>query len=183
MVRWTAAAAAALGAGATLACPSAGEVQRTLTLINAQRAEGVACGGEARGALPALAWSDGAAAAATIYAGQMARERELAHRDHAGRDGGQRLAEAGLHWSAWAENLARGRIGVERLVALWFASPGHCDNLMLSSVSQAGLGCARAASGDDYWALLLWRPENVSRATAPATATARNPPAAAPTPD
>jgi uncharacterized protein YkwD len=171
------ATAATLLGAAVHACPGVDEQRRALALINERRLAGVSCGD---GALPTageLAWSDAVAGAALAHAERMASDAALSHLDAEGRDGGQRLVHAGLRWSAWAENLARARIGVDRLVALWFASPGHCANLMLPQVSYAGLGCARAADGDDYWALLLWRP---SPATAIPTAPVQSPPAARP---
>jgi len=174
------AVAAALCATAAAACPDDDAQRRVLDRINRQRGEGVRCGAQWQAAVPPLGWSDAVAAVAQAHAQAMARSQRLGHEDESGRDGGRRLADAGLEGSAWAENLARGRVDGQRLVALWFGSAGHCANLMLAGVSHAGLGCARGADGDDYWALLLWRPRSVSRATGSPTATTRNPPAAVP---
>lgn len=177
-----AAAFAATPAAGGATCPADDELRRALERVNARREPGGACGRRAHPGAAPLAWHDGVAAVAQAYATQMAAQRRLAHNDREGRDGGRRLADAGLAWSAWAENLARGRLRADRLVSLWFDSPEHCENLMFARVAYGGLGCAESAAGDVYWTLLLWSPERELKA-APPPAPARTPPAAAPTPD
>jgi uncharacterized protein YkwD len=62
----------------------------------------------------------------------------------------------GLKADVLAENLARGPITFDGLLAAWLASPPHCANLMDPRHEAAGLACATAADGT-VWVLTLAR--------------------------
>lgn len=85
-----------------------------------------------------------------------AARRVLDHRDGQGRDLATRL---GLYpYRAAAENLAMGTQDGAVVVKLWLDSPPHRANLMNAEVTHHGLARARAADGQDYWALVLAAP-------------------------
>lgn len=85
-----------------------------------------------------------------------AARRVLDHRDGQGSDLATRL---GLYpYRAAAENLAMGTPNGAVVVKLWLDSPPHRANLMNAEVTRHGLARARAADGQDYWALVLATP-------------------------
>jgi uncharacterized protein YkwD len=93
---------------------------------------------------------------AARIAQDSAARRVLDHRDGQGRDLATRL---GLYpYRAAAENLAMGTPNGAVVVKLWLDSPPHRANLLNAAVTHHGLARARAADGQDYWALVLAAP-------------------------
>ncbi|MGH6862540.1 MAG: CAP domain-containing protein, partial [Phyllobacterium sp.] len=94
--------------------------------------------------------------AALQQAAYMAETGRMAHTTGWRRGFAARVKDNGIHGAA-AENIARGRMDIERLFAMWMASPPHRRNMLDARFSHFGLAYAEAANGSSerYWALLL----------------------------
>ena len=133
---------------------------QVLELVNAARAHARLCGAQSFAAAAPLSRNALLEKAALAYAQDMAR---YAYMDHTGHDGSspqQRISAAGYAWVEAGENLARGVMDAETVVAGWLRSPGHCANLMLPAYTEMGVAFA-VNSRDEagvYWALEFGRP-------------------------
>ena len=109
---------------------------RVLTAINVQRAH--------HGRRPLAAWScvDGYAESWSAY---LARTGLLVHRS-------MRTVLRGCAATRVAENLARGGVGPEQVVALWMASPPHRANLLDGRLADAGVAATYAGGA---WTVVL----------------------------
>lgn len=106
--------------------------------------------------LPGLAPDDRLEKAAARQAGYMARSGKMEHATGPGRDFAARMDRDGVAAPA-AENLAHGRMEMERLFAMWMASPGHRRNMLDPRFGHYGLAYAADGGGQRYWALVLGR--------------------------
>lgn len=104
--------------------------------------------------LPALAPDDRLERAAARQAAYMARSGRMEHATGPGRDFAARMKRDGVAAPA-AENLAHGRMELERLFAMWMTSPGHRRNMLDPRFSRYGLAYAAGGDGQRYWALVL----------------------------
>jgi len=104
--------------------------------------------------LPALAPDAKLEKAALRQAAYMAQTGRMEHTTGFGRDFAARMKRDGVAAPA-AENLAHGRMELERLFAMWMASPGHRRNMLDPRFSHYGLAHAAAGDGQRYWALVL----------------------------
>ena len=109
---------------------------RVLTAVNVQRAH--------HGRRPLASWSciDGYAESWSAY---LARTGLLVHRP-------MRTVLRGCAATRVAENLARGGVGPERMVALWMASPPHRANLLDGRLADAGVAATYAGGA---WTVVL----------------------------
>ncbi|MBW9260226.1 MAG: Ig-like domain-containing protein [Candidatus Thiodiazotropha sp. (ex. Lucinisca nassula)] len=124
-----------------------------LTLVNNARAVSRYCGGTRYGAVEAIAWQCQLETAAQNHSTSMADHDFF---DHTGLDGsspGDRITAAGYDWRAYAENIAAGYNDEEAVMTAWLESPGHCANIMNTSVTEIGAGMAENASARYriYW--------------------------------
>lgn len=92
--------------------------------------------------------------AAQRQAAYMAGSGKMEHTTGLGRDFAARMKRDGVAAPA-AENLAHGRMELERLFSMWMASPGHRRNMLDPRFSRYGLAHAAAGDGQRYWALVL----------------------------
>ena len=145
-------------AAATLNCAPTDLARRALAALNAQRALGAPCGGDALPPAPPLAWVAAAERAAAAHAHDMAAHGQLRHPGSDGSLGGERLRRAGHVWASWAENLGQGPRDVDQVVAHWMASPSHCANMMNPRLTDMGMACRQRPGQAPYWALTLARP-------------------------
>lgn len=138
-----------------------GAVSRTvLRLTNEARASARHCGGKPFGPAPPLTLDATLTKVALAYARDMATHGYM---DHTGRDGSTpqaRITRSGYRWSEAGENLARGIMTPEDVVAGWLHSPEHCANLMNPQLVQ--MGVAFAVNPHDeagvYWAMEFGTP-------------------------
>lgn len=93
--------------------------------------------------------------AALRQARYMARTGNMTHTTGFGRDFASRMSNTTTNGAA-AENIARGRMGLERLLEMWMTSEGHRRNMLDPRFSRFGLASA-GDGGDRYWALVLGR--------------------------
>jgi len=92
--------------------------------------------------------------AAVRQAAYMAQSRRMEHTTGRGRDFASRMKQDGIAAPA-AENLAHGRMDMDRLFSMWTNSPGHRRNMLDPRFTRYGLAHAAAADGQRYWALVL----------------------------
>lgn len=92
--------------------------------------------------------------AALAQVGYMALAGRMEHTALAGRDFVSRLRAGGIRGPA-AENLAHGRMDIDRLFAIWMGSPPHRRNMLDPRFARFGLGYAADGGDGRYWALVL----------------------------
>ena len=102
-----------------------------------------------------LAADRGLEKAALRQARYMARTGTMSHATGRGRDFVSRMTRIRTNGAA-AENIAHGRMGLERLFETWMASEGHRRNMLDPRFTRFGLASA-GDGGDRYWALVLGR--------------------------
>jgi hypothetical protein len=107
---------------------SVGE-QYLFMAANAERAQ--------RG-IPALRWDATLYAAADFHAQQMAERNAISHQFPGEPELGERVRDAGAHFSAVAENVAEAPTAVGIQTA-WMHSPGHRANLLDPNVDSIGI--------------------------------------------
>lgn len=106
--------------------------------------------------LPGLSPDNRLEKAAERQAAYMAGSGRMEHATGLGHDFAARMKRDGVAAPA-AENLAHGRMEVERLLSMWMASPGHRRNMLDPRFSRYGLAHAAGGDGQRYWALVLSR--------------------------
>ena len=144
------------------------DADATVRALNTLRAQAQTCGHRAWPAAPALRWQATLGGSARRYAQELAARDRL---DHVGAHGATlrtRLREAGYVMRVSGENLAGGPETLDEVLALWLASPAHCENLMGAEFEEVGLACvAGPGQLQRYWVLQLAAP--VSHAARPVT--------------
>ncbi len=83
--------------------------------------------------------------AAQNYASDMAIKRYYGGADHHGSTSAnwtmaRRITAAGYNWNSIRENIAYGYTTVARVMAAWWASTGHRNNILATDVTQVGFG-------------------------------------------
>jgi uncharacterized protein YkwD len=106
--------------------------------------------------LPALAADRRLERAALQQARYMAAARSMTHDTGWGRDFASRVEDNDIEGAA-AENIAEGRMDIERLFAMWMDSPPHRRNMLDGRFTRFGLAYVRDAKNPEwrYWALVL----------------------------
>lgn len=148
-----AAPAARHGDGCTMA--NLGET--VLREVNAARAAGQVCGGQAMPPAPAMAWHPALAGAASRHSEDMARRDYFDHSSPEGERVRHRVVQQGYAWGAVGENLAGGDTTVRGVIGGWLASETHCRNMMNPGFSEAGVACVRrpGTAWGAYWTLVM----------------------------
>lgn len=106
--------------------------------------------------LSSLAPDDRLEKAARRQAVYMAQSGRMEHTTGPGRDFAARMKQDGVDAPA-AENLAHGRMEMERVFSMWMESPGHRRNMLDPRFGRYGLAHAADGSGRRYWAMVLGR--------------------------
>lgn len=131
-----------------------------LYAVNQARSTQQNCGGDIMPAVPALTWDYSLESAAYAHSSDMANADFMDHTGSNGSSPGDRISATGYEFSAWAENVAAGQQSIDEVMASWLSSPGHCKNIMSSSVTQ--LGAAAVENADTrygiYWTQVFARP-------------------------
>lgn len=94
--------------------------------------------------------------AAVVQAGYMAAAGRMAHDTGFGRSFQTRMGKVKTNGAA-AENLARGRMDLARVMNIWMNSPGHRRNMLDPKFSRFGLGYVAHPRdpAQRYWAMVL----------------------------
>ncbi|MBZ0135572.1 MAG: CAP domain-containing protein [Planctomycetes bacterium] len=131
--------------------PTAAEeslAQQVLTLVNQERAAQ---------SLAPLTMHAPCAQVAYDHSWDMDARNFFAHNNPDGHSPFQRMANAGISYSAAAENIAMGYGTPQAVMAGWMASQGHHDNIMNPVFTQIGIG-VRLGSNGDYWTQVFRTP-------------------------
>lgn len=108
----------------------------------------------AENGLPPLAPDAAAEKAALEQSGFMAAAGRMGHSVPGGRDFVSRMRSRGIAPPA-AENLANGRMELDRVFDMWMASPAHRRNMLDPRYGRFGLAYAPGGDGRRYWTLVL----------------------------
>lgn len=140
--------------------PLSPAAEATLRQINAYRAAGANCGGQAMPPAPPLAWSEALEKAAEVQVAHNARIGDVSHTGADGSSVGQRMTAAGFEWGAAGENAAAGNDSVPATLAQWMKSPGHCRNMMGAHFKQVAVARRDNLSSTYrfYWIMVLGTP-------------------------
>lgn len=133
------------------------EGQKLLEQLNAARAQPRQCGGQAYAATAPLAWNLVLGGVAQEHSREMANNNYFDHKDRDGRTPGDRAELAGYSGQQVGENIAAGQDTVQKVVAGWLASPGHCANLMNPQYRELGAAYAvdPKSSAGIYWTAMF----------------------------
>ena len=140
-------------------CNIADFAATALARVNQLRAAGANCG--AKGVFApaaALTWSALLTQSSEAHSQDMAAKNFF---DHVGTGGStlkSRVDATGYAWSLLGENIAAGYVGLDKVLAGWIASPGHCANLMNPEFNQIGLVCVPGNANttySNYWTMDL----------------------------
>lgn len=104
--------------------------------------------------LPPLAYDTRLEKAALQQAAYMARSGRMEHTTGWRKDFGTRMKQNGVDAPA-AENIAQGRMDMEKLFSMWMDSSGHRKNMLDPRFGRFGLAYAGEADGRKYWALVV----------------------------
>lgn len=125
-----------------------------LARVNAARLAGRDCG--SRGTYPPthpLSLEPRLVLAAQAHSDDMHAHARMSHTGSDGSDPGERIRRTGYVPASWGENVARGYVGVDEVMAGWLGSDGHCANLMNASFTEFGGG-----ESGRYWTQVFARP-------------------------
>lgn len=109
-------------------------------LVNEVRATGATCPESTWPAVGAVVDDPALRDAARAHAKDMAENDYFAHDAMDGRDPFERMEGAGYSGEPRAENIAAGSETAEDTFAQWMTSEGHCQNILLSSTNELGVG-------------------------------------------
>jgi uncharacterized protein YkwD len=107
--------------------------------------------------LPPLAWLEPATDAAYLHSLDMDQREFFDHVNPDGDGPAQRLADQGVPWSSYGENIAMGYLDAEEVMSGWMASEGHRDNILHAGFTHVGIG-VRWSAGGPYWTQDFVRP-------------------------
>lgn len=88
----------------------------------------------------ALEWDSEVAAVAHAHSADMVDRGYFAHTNPDGDSPGDRLSDAGIAVSGWAENIAAGHSSGESVLAAWLNSTGHRNNIENCTFTHHGVG-------------------------------------------
>lgn len=119
-------------------------------------ASGTLAGIRASQGLPALAPDQQLERTALQQAGYMARSGRMSHTTGWGKDFAARIKDNGVEGAA-AENIAEGRMDLQKLFDMWMHSAGHRRNMLDPRFTRFGLAYVRDGRDGDrrYWSLVL----------------------------
>jgi uncharacterized protein YkwD len=141
------AALVALAAATTCGIP--GLRDAFIRQLRAARAAAHQCGGTSMPPAPPLVWNDALFSAAASHSADMARRDYFEHTSPQGVRVGQRVTAAGYPWRAVGENIAGGDKSIDRVMAGWMRSPGHCSNIMQPEFTEVAVACVERP--DSHW--------------------------------
>jgi uncharacterized protein YkwD len=95
--------------------------------------------------------------AAQAHAEDMAEHQKMSHDGSDNSKPADRIKAKGYRYFRAGENVAAGRLSVERLMKGWMDSPVHKRNI-LGGFSEIGVGCAVDEDGKRYWCVTFGLP-------------------------
>lgn len=144
---------------ASTTCVLSSIQQDMLDEVNRARSQARSCSGQSFPAVEALSWNCALAAAAEGHSEDMAQYSFLEHTGSNGLMLADRIDAQGYNPGTWAENIAEGYELVGDVVQGFLSSPGHCQNIMNSSVTELGAASSQStSSGQWYWTQVFATP-------------------------
>jgi uncharacterized protein YkwD len=107
--------------------------------------------------LPPLKLEAKLSEAALVHARDMADRQAMGHEGGDGSTPQQRVVNAGYHYLATGENVARGYEGVPGVMQGWMESPPHRKNI-LADFSEIGVARVEGKEGKPYWCVEFGKP-------------------------
>lgn len=101
--------------------------------------------------LHTLTWADDIAAVARAHSQDMIDRKFFSHTNPDGNSPFDRLRNAGISYTAAAENIAYGQQTPQAVMNAWMNSSGHRANILNSRVKEIGVGAVKASNGTIYW--------------------------------
>jgi uncharacterized protein YkwD len=131
-----------------------------LNQVNAARATGRSCGAKTYAATKALAWNTKLEAAARAHNQDMLEHNFFSHTGSDGSTPWDRFKRQGYINGAGGENIAKGQQTVQSVMSAWLNSPGHCENIMNSALTDIGVAALfpAASPNSPYWTMDLASP-------------------------
>ena len=131
--------------------------KKMVILINEARNSRRRCGNSTLSSAGAVQWNNQLAMAARNHARDMARNDMISHTGSDGSTVRGRVEKTGYRWRIVGENISAGHQNTEAVVSSWLESPGHCANLMNSSITEVGAACFRNSETryGTYWTLVM----------------------------
>jgi uncharacterized protein YkwD len=99
-----------------------------------------------------LTWVSAVASIAQKHSEDMYHNNFFSHTNHFGKTPFDRLREAGIAYTAAAENIAEGQRTAEQVLASWLSSSGHRRNIEDCRMLQHGVGLA-----NNHWTHMFVR--------------------------
>ena len=115
---------------------------RALTIVNVARATGRNCGTEYFEPAKPLIIREELNRTATLHAKDMANEKYYSHNGLDGSSVSDRAQRSGYPSRYVSENNNIGPENIDRAIADWISSPGHCRSLMQPDITEMGIGYA-----------------------------------------
>jgi uncharacterized protein YkwD len=125
-----------------------------LAEVNARRAQGASCGGQAYPPASPLRLDTFLRTSARGHSKDMADQNYFSHESKDGRTMVTRIKAAGYtRKTVLGENIAAGNNTARATVDQWMNSPGHCSNIMEGQFRAIGIGYANNVGSDfkHYW--------------------------------
>lgn len=101
--------------------------------------------------LDALIWNDTLAETAYKHSLDMSERGFFDHVNPDGETPFDRMKNAGISYTAAAENIAAGQSSPESVIEAWMNSPGHRKNILNPEFKELGAGFARGGQYGIYW--------------------------------
>lgn len=101
--------------------------------------------------LEALEWDDELAAVARAHSEDMVSRGFFDHTDPDGLSPFDRMRNAGIDYTAAAENIAAGASTAEAVMQMWMNSDGHRANILDPDMKKIGVGAAQGGEYGIYW--------------------------------
>lgn len=101
--------------------------------------------------LKALSYNSALGAVAQQKAEDMAKNNYFSHTSPTYGSAFDMLAKAKISYRSAGENIAKGQTSASAVMKAWMNSSGHKANILSSSYSEIGVGCAVSSNGTKYW--------------------------------
>jgi len=132
------------------------EYTKILKLINQARSVARQCGDKGYfSATSPITWNEKLYKAALKHSNDMADLNFFSHTGSDGSNPGTRITDQDYNWRTCMENISAGYGTEQEAIAGWLKSPGHCANIMNTSIIEIGFAHAENESSQYgiYWTL------------------------------
>ncbi len=138
--------------------------QEFLQHINQVRQQGCNCGTTYMPPAAPLVWNNNLEYAAQGHAADMARQKYFSHTSKDGRTSEDRIVQGGYVFNGYkgftiGENIAWGQHTIDEVMDGWFASVGHCKNLMNPAFKEVGVAEMSNYWVQDFGGRVSWSPQ------------------------